>query len=209
MPIQRRFAEPDRGFHRARVEAARLGDAEVDRRVGRVGQRLVGGGGEKHVRRLAGDLELVEVVVLKDPDVVETALDHRLGTGFAVFLQKVLLEAACVHADADGAAVVLRGADHFAHPFLVADVAGVDAKAGRARLGGLDGAPVVGSDVGRRWWTVFSFATISLTGREYVEPDGGGDACSQCRPRIGVAACTDANSGTVQVGSCQVIRQTT
>jgi hypothetical protein len=62
----------------------------VDRGVGRLGQLLVGGGGEEDVGGLAADLELVEVVVLQEPDMVEAGFDHRLGAGLGVFLQQVL-----------------------------------------------------------------------------------------------------------------------
>ncbi len=44
--------------------------------------------------------------------------------------------------------MVLGGLHHLAHALGVADVAGVDPQAGRARLGRLDGALVVEMDVG-------------------------------------------------------------
>ena len=90
-----------------RAQAARLGDAEMERIVAGLGQALIGGDGQEHVGGLHADLELEEVVVLEDAGVVERALDHRLGAGLAVFLQQVALQAAGIDADAHGAAMVL------------------------------------------------------------------------------------------------------
>ena len=128
--------------------AARLGDAEMQRVVAGVGELLIGGDREEDVGRLHADLEFVEVVVLQDACVVERAFDHRLRAGLAVFLEQVLLQRAGVDADAHRAAVVLGGLHHLAHALGAADVAGIDAQAGRARLGRLDGALVVEMDVG-------------------------------------------------------------
>ena len=126
---------------------AGLGDAQVQRAVDGLGQLLVGGHGHEQVGGLNADLELVEVVILQDARVVQRALDHGLGAWLAVFFQQVLFQRAGVDADAHGAAVVAGGLDHLAHP-LAADVAGVDAQAGRAGLGRLDSALVVEVDVG-------------------------------------------------------------
>ena len=145
-PQQR--AQADRRLHRAGAQAAGLGDAEMQRVVAGLGQLLVGGDREEDVGRLHADLELVEVVVLQDARVVERALDHRLGAGLAVFLQQVLLQRAGIDADAHRAAVVLGRLDHLAHPLGAADIAGIDAQAGGAGLGRLDGALVVEMDVG-------------------------------------------------------------
>ena len=128
--------------------AARLGDAEMQRVVAGLGELLVGRDGQEDVGRLHADLELVEVVILQDARVVERALDHRLGAGLAVLLEQVLLERAGIDADAHRAAVVLGGLDDLAHALGAADIAGIDAQAGGARLGRLDGALVVEVDVG-------------------------------------------------------------
>ena len=133
---------------------------------------LIGGDGEEHVRGLHADLELVEVVVLAGCGRGERALDHRLGAGLAVFLQQVALQRAGIDADAHGAAVVLGRLHHLAHPVGRADIAGIDAQAGRARLGRLDRALVVEMDVGherdldalRRW--PCSAAVDSSSGQE-------------------------------------------
>ena len=94
------------------------------------------------------DLELEEVVVLEDLGVVERALDHRLGAGLAVFLQQLALQRAGIDADAHRAAMVLGRLDHFAHALGRADIAGIDAQASGAVLGGLDRALIVEMDVG-------------------------------------------------------------
>ena len=121
---------------------------EMERVVAGFGELLIGGDGEKHVGRLARDLELEEIVVLEDLGVVERALDHRFGAGLAVALEEVALERAGIDADPHRAAVVLRRLDHFAHAVRRADVAGVDAQARGAALRRLDRPLVVEMDVG-------------------------------------------------------------
>ena len=103
---------------------------------------------------------------------VERAFDQRLGAGLAIFLEQVLLEAAGVDADADRAAVGLGGADDFADALADADVAGIDAQAGGAGVGGLERALVVEMDVGddrhvaRRGRSASSAAVLSTSGHE-------------------------------------------
>ena len=79
---------------------------------------------------------------------VERAFDQRLRAGLAVFLEQVLLEATGVDADPDRAAVGLGRADDFGDALGRADVAGIDAQARRARVGGFERALVVEMDVG-------------------------------------------------------------
>ena len=106
----------------------------MQRIVAGFGELLIGGDGEEHVGRLAGDLELEEVVVLEDLGVVQRALDHRLGAGLAVVLEQVALERAGIDADAHRAAVILGRLDDLAHALGRADIAGIDAQAGGAAL---------------------------------------------------------------------------
>ena len=81
---------------------------------------------------------------------VERALDQRLRTGLAIFLEQVLLEAPRVDTNADRAAVRLGGVDHLAHPVGRADIARVDAQARRARVRRLQRALVVSATIGTR-----------------------------------------------------------
>src|SRR3546814_291404 len=147
-PRPEQHPQSDRRFHGADAEAAGLGDAEMERIVAGLGELLIGGHGEKDVRSLHADLELAEVVVFQNAGVMEGALHHRFRTRLAVTLQQFTLEAAGVDSDPHRAAMVLGGLDHLAHTLVGADVAGVDAQAGGARLGRLDGALVVEMDVG-------------------------------------------------------------
>ena len=78
---------------------------------------------------------------------IERALDQRLRAGLAIFLEQILLEAAGIDADADRAAVRLGGVDDFLHARGRADIAGIDAQAGRARIGRFQRALVVEMDV--------------------------------------------------------------
>src|SRR3546814_10339820 len=81
-------------------------------------------------------------------DMVERAFDERLGAGLAIFFEQVFFEAARVDADANRAAVRLGGADDLADALAAADVAGVDAQAGGAGVGGFERALIVEMDVG-------------------------------------------------------------
>ena len=161
-------AKTDGGFHRAADKAAGLGDAQMDRGVGGIGQLLIGGGGKEDVAGLHADLEFVEIVVLQDLDMVEAGFHHRSRAGLAVFFQQVLFEAAGIDADADRAAVVAGGLDHLAHAGGIANIAGVDAQAGGAGLGGLDGALVVEMDVGDDRHRAFAADLAQGAGRGLV-----------------------------------------
>ena len=79
---------------------------------------------------------------------VERAFDHRFGAGLAIALEQILLQRAGIDADAHRAAVILGRLHDFAHALRRTDIAGIDAQAGRARFGRLDGALVVEMDVG-------------------------------------------------------------
>ena len=120
----------------------------MQRAIDRVGQLLIGGDREEHVAGLDRDFVFVKIVVLQQLDVVERAFDQRLGTGLAVFFEQVLFQAAGIDADADRAAIGLGGAHNLAHAFGRADIAGVDAQAGGAGIGGFQRALVMEMDVG-------------------------------------------------------------
>ena len=140
----------------------------MDRRIRRLRQSLIGGSGKKHVGCLAADLELVEIVVLKDLDVIQPAFDHRVGARLAIFLQQVLLKRSRVHTDPDRAAVILGRLDHLADPLLGTDIAGIDAKTGRACLGGFDGAFVVEMDIRHDRNRAFAHDLAQRSGRVLV-----------------------------------------
>jgi hypothetical protein len=102
-------------------------------------------------------------------DVIEPGFDHRLGARLAVFVQQVLFQAAGVHADPHGAAMVARRADHLAHAVgLGADIAGVDPQAGRARLRRLDPALVVEMDVGHDRHRAFAHDLLERLGARLI-----------------------------------------
>jgi hypothetical protein len=112
------------------------------------GKLLISGDREKHVRGLARNLELEEIVVFEDLRMVQGALDHGLGAGLAVALQQVAFERAGIDADPHRAAMVLGRLDHLANALGRTDIAGVYAQASGAALRGLDCALVVEVDVG-------------------------------------------------------------
>ena len=93
------IAKANRRFDRSAGQAAGLCDAKMDRRVRRLCKLLIGGGGHEYVRGLHADLELVKIVVLQNTDMLQPALDHRVGTGLAVFVEQMLFETARIHTD--------------------------------------------------------------------------------------------------------------
>jgi hypothetical protein len=105
-------------FHRAGAQAARLGDAEVQRRVGGLGQLLIGRDRQER-RRTPSPLILYSWKSLswsEDARVVERALDHRLRAWLAILLEQVPLQAAGVDADAHRTAVVAGRLDRLPSP---------------------------------------------------------------------------------------------
>ena len=145
-PEQR--ANADGGFHRAAAQAPGLGNAEMQRVIAGLGQAVIGGDRQENVGGLNADLEFPEVVVFQNPRMVQAAFDHSLWAGLAVTLQQLFLQRAGIDADTHGTAMVACRLDHLAHPLRLADIAGIDAQAGRARLRRFNGALVVEMDVG-------------------------------------------------------------
>ena len=112
-------------------------------RIGRFGQRLVGGDGQERVRRLHRDLVIAEIEILENAGMVQRTFHHRLGTGLAVFFQQVFFQRTGIHADANGTAMIARGLDDIPDPVHRADIARIDAQAGGAGLCRLNAALVV------------------------------------------------------------------
>ena len=78
---------------------------------------------------------------------VQSALHHGLGHRGAVLGQDVLFQAAAVDPDPDGDVPGLAGPDHFLHPAVVPDVAGVDADFVHTHRRAGQGRPVVKVDI--------------------------------------------------------------
>ena len=129
MPSASSVAMPGGRLHQPARERAGLGDAEVQRDVDRLRQQAVGVDHHRHVRRLHRDLHVVEVDL---GEVVELALrrrDERFGSGAAVPLGDVGVEAPGVHADADRQPTVLGLAGDDLDLVGLADVAGIQPQA--------------------------------------------------------------------------------
>ena len=77
-PVDEQRAHPDGALDRARERRARLGDAEVERVRHLLGEHPVGADHRRHVARLDGDLEVVEVEALEQAHLLERRLDERL-----------------------------------------------------------------------------------------------------------------------------------
>ena len=182
-PRPEQAAQPDGRFHRARHQAARLGDPQMDRRVGHLTKGLIGSRREEDIGGFHRDLEFVEVIVLQDLDVIHPALDHRIRARLAVFLQQVPLQTARVHADADRAAMILRRLDHLAHAALIPDIARIDPQAGRARLRRLNRALIVEMDIRHDRHRAFAHNLAQRAGAALV----GGRDPHDIRTNIGSA----------------------
>ena len=107
---------------------ARLGDAEVQRPVPRLGEQAVGLHHDDRVVVLHRDLEVVEVMLFEQRRLPDRTLHERLRGRLAVLLEQALVEGSGVHTDAEGHAGILRrlrdGTDVAVE---LADVAGVHA----------------------------------------------------------------------------------
>ena len=111
-------------------------------------KRLISRHSQEGVRRLHRNLVFAKIQIVENPGVIERALDHRFGAWLAVFLEQVGLQRTGIDADAHRAAMILGRLHHFAHALGAADIAGIDAQAGRAVHRRLDGALVVKMDIG-------------------------------------------------------------
>ena len=120
----------------------------MERAIDGSGELVIGGDRDEDVRRLHRDLVLAEVMVLEQTDMIERGFDQGLGTGLAIFFEQVALEAAGIDPDPHRTAVRFGGVDDLAHPLGRADIAGIDAQAGGAGIGGLERTLVVEMDVG-------------------------------------------------------------
>src|SRR3546814_5160690 len=78
---------------------------------------------------------------------IKRAFYQCFRAGLAIFFEQVLFERTSVDADSDGAAIGLRSVHHFLDPCLAADVARIDAQAGRARVGGFQCALIMKMNV--------------------------------------------------------------
>ena len=76
------------------------------------------------------------------------AFDQRLRRGVPVFLQEVFFQTSAVDADVDRNMMRPAAVGDRLDPVLLADVSGVDADFGSARLSGKNGKAVVKVNVG-------------------------------------------------------------
>lgn len=140
-------ANADGALDRPADQAARFGDAQMQRTVHRLCQPVIGSHGQKHIAGFHRDLEFVEIVILQQLDVIERAFDQGFGAGLAVFFQQVLFQAARVYSDADRAAIGLGRAYHLCHPLGRSDIARIDPQAGCALIRRFQRALVVKVDI--------------------------------------------------------------
>ena len=118
----------------ARGQRAGLGDAEVQRVVGDVGELAVGLDHQRHVRRLHRDLDEVEADLLEVAELLLRRLDHRLGRRCRrSFSYSSGSRRAGVDADADRDAAVRASWRDELDVLGLADVAGVEPQPVHAR----------------------------------------------------------------------------
>ncbi len=107
----------------------------------------VGLHGPVHVAGLQADLGLIEAFPLQQLEVAEGAGHHGFRGRAAEGFQQVLLQASAVDPDADGDSLLAGLLDHRPDAVLAADVARIDAQAGRAAVRGHQRQAVVEVDV--------------------------------------------------------------
>ena len=89
----------------------------------------------------------MEVIVLKNFNMLKPAFHHRIRARLTVFVEQMFLKRAGIHADPHRTAIIAGRFDHLAHALLAANIARVDPQAGRASLRGLYAALIVKMDV--------------------------------------------------------------
>ena len=117
-PRPEEIAHADRGFDRADARAARLCNAEMQRRVCDFRELVIGGDGQENIRGFDRNFIIVEAFVIEHAGVHERALDHRVGARLAIFFQQFAFQRAAIDADTNGAAIGARGGDDFFDPVI-------------------------------------------------------------------------------------------
>ena len=146
--MREQHAQPRGGLDGALLDAARLGDADVQRHLGQFARELlVGGNRREHVVRLGGHDDVLELPLVEVLDKAPRGQRELLGLSEVVACRERIFERTGVHADADGnarlAGSVYDGVDALGR----ADVAGIDAERRGTAMRGADGDLVVEVDV--------------------------------------------------------------
>ena len=89
----------------------------------------------------------MKIVVLQYLDMVEPALHHRIGTGFAVFFEQMFFQTTRIYANPDRTFMVTSRLDDFSNTLFITDVPRIDPQTRGPCLGGLDSAFVVEMDI--------------------------------------------------------------
>ena len=154
-PLQKQRADAAGGFHHAPVRRPGLGDAEVQRQLGAVGEEAVGGDGRSHIRRLERGLDVIHATLLERLALAERPFGERArqcGSAVAALgefgLERGGTDAARVRPHADrGPAFGENGGEAVELPAVDGEEPRIDADRGRARLDGGDGGLPVELDV--------------------------------------------------------------
>ena len=99
-------------------------------------RQLVGRYRQRHTAGLQGQHNIMKTGFFQQTGMAQGAVQHSPGGHAALPAQNILLDAAGVHADADGHMMHSGAVRHPAHLFHAADIAGVDAHLGYAPLDG-------------------------------------------------------------------------
>ena len=113
-----------------------------------LGELLIRADRKKNIRGLNRNLELVKIIVLQNPGMVECRFNQGLWTGFGIFFEQMAFQRPGINANAHRASMIARGLDHLANTFRLANIAGIDPQAGSARLGRLNGTSIMKMNVG-------------------------------------------------------------
>ena len=141
------IAHADGGFYGSANKAACLGNSKMDGAVNSISKAHIGRNRQKDVRRLHRNLIFVEIMILKQLDMVQRAFNQRLGAWLAIFFEQIFFKTARVYADTDRATIGLGGVNDLFHTRGRSDIAWVDTQASGPRVRSLKRAFIMEVDV--------------------------------------------------------------
>ena len=172
----------------------RLGDAQVQRVIERLGSEPVGGDHQSDRRRLDRDLDVAEADLLEEGQLVARRLDQCLRGGAAVLLVQVGMQRARVDPDADRDATVACLRRDLLDLGLLPQVAGVESQALDTCLERSEGHLVMEVDVGHDRHRRAGDDVRQAFGRRFLVARAADDVRSSCREGV------DLGQGALDVG---------
>ena len=135
------------GFHRARAESTRFGDAQVQGLL-QLGRKLaISLQGHEDIGGLHAHLEVLKIVAIQNLRMAHGGFHQRIGSGLTVFTLQLLFQGAGVDTDTNGNAFVLGALDHCLDTVFTTDVAWIDTQTIHAPLCHSQGNLVIVMDI--------------------------------------------------------------